>query len=134
MKLERLLFASIHGYLDPSNGASTASRDLLELLSARGVDCRVLSTGILDYREETPLEKVLGLHRITLELKNVKMVGPRAGGSQKLRQHDQLRLFPRYRTSPAKWAFRHGSGQSVSAIGPGAVPVSYAARSVVRAG
>ena len=37
MKLERLLFASIHGYLDPSNGASTASRDLLELLSeARG--------------------------------------------------------------------------------------------------
>ena len=36
MKLERLLFASIHGYLDPSNGASTASRDLLELLTARG--------------------------------------------------------------------------------------------------
>ena len=59
MKLERLLFASIHGYLDPSNGAATASRDLLELLRARGIDCRVLSTGVLDYREETPLETVL---------------------------------------------------------------------------
>ncbi|MGC8642675.1 MAG: hypothetical protein ACP5XB_22685 [Isosphaeraceae bacterium] len=58
MKLERLLFASTHGYLDPSNGAATARRDLLELLSARGVDCRVLSTGVLGYREETPLETV----------------------------------------------------------------------------
>ncbi|MDR3623059.1 MAG: glycosyltransferase [Paludisphaera borealis] len=59
MRLQRLLFASIHGYLDPSNGASTASRDLLELLAARGVDCRVLSTGVLDYRQETELEAVL---------------------------------------------------------------------------
>ena len=59
MPLNRLLFASLHGYIDPSNGAATASRDLLELLAARGVDCRVLSTGVLDYHEETPLEPLL---------------------------------------------------------------------------
>jgi len=73
MKLERLLFTSIHSYLDPSNGAATASRDLLELLAGRGVDCRALSMGILDYREETPLAEVLGrldapVRRCTAEL------------------------------------------------------------------
>jgi len=57
--LRRLLFASLHGYIDPSNGAATASRDLLELLAARGVDCRALSTGVLDYHKETPLEPLL---------------------------------------------------------------------------
>jgi glycosyltransferase involved in cell wall biosynthesis len=59
MRLERLLFASCHGYVDPSNGAATATRDLLELLSTRGVDCRVLSTGVLDFHEETRLGPVL---------------------------------------------------------------------------
>jgi len=57
--LRRLLFASTHGYLDPSSGAAGATRDLLELLAARGVDCRVLSTGVLDYGQETPLAAVL---------------------------------------------------------------------------
>jgi glycosyltransferase involved in cell wall biosynthesis len=55
----RLLFASVHGYVDPSSGAAQATRDLLELLAARGHDCRVLSTGVLDYRGETPLAGVL---------------------------------------------------------------------------
>jgi glycosyltransferase involved in cell wall biosynthesis len=59
VKLERLLFASCHGYLDPSNGAATATRDLMELLTSLGVDCRVLSTGVFDYDRETPLETVL---------------------------------------------------------------------------
>ncbi len=59
MKLERILFASVHGYLDPSSGAALASRDLLELLAGRGVDCRVLSTGILDFERETTLEEIL---------------------------------------------------------------------------
>ena len=36
----RLLFASIHSYLDPSSGAALATRELLELLAARGWDCR----------------------------------------------------------------------------------------------
>ena len=59
MGLKRLLFASCHGYLDPSSGAMLATRDILELLAARGVDCRVLSTGVFDFERETPLESVL---------------------------------------------------------------------------
>src|SRR5690348_8417272 len=31
----------------------------MELLAAHGVDCRVLSTGVLDYERETPLDPVL---------------------------------------------------------------------------
>ncbi len=59
MSPPRLLFASVHGYVDPSSGAATATRDLLELLAARGHDCRVLSAGVLDYERETGLEGVL---------------------------------------------------------------------------
>jgi len=57
--LSRLLFASVHGYVDPSSGAALATRDVLELLAARGVDCRALSTGVLDFQDETALESVL---------------------------------------------------------------------------
>src|SRR4051794_37157852 len=60
----RILFASTHGYLDPSSGAALATREILELLVARGADCRVLSTGVLDYEQETSLEEVV----TTLEL------------------------------------------------------------------
>ena len=59
MSLKRLLFASCHGYLDPSSGAALATRNLLEVLAARGVDCRVFSTGVLDFEEETALESIL---------------------------------------------------------------------------
>ena len=55
----RLLFASIHSYLDPSSGAALATRELLELLAARGWDCRAFTCGVLDYQNETPLEDVL---------------------------------------------------------------------------
>jgi glycosyltransferase involved in cell wall biosynthesis len=55
----RLLFASIHSYLDPSSGAALATRELLELLAGRGWDCRALACGVLDYQNETPLEDVL---------------------------------------------------------------------------
>ena len=55
----RLLFASIHSYLDPSSGAALATRELLELLATRGWDCRSLTCGVLDYQNETPLEHVL---------------------------------------------------------------------------
>ena len=60
----RLLFSSIHCYLDPSSGAALCTRELLELLAARGMDCRVLTTGILDPERETSLDEVLA----TLEL------------------------------------------------------------------
>jgi hypothetical protein len=57
----RLLFASIHCYVDPSSGAALCTR---ELLAARGMDCRVLTTGILDPERESSLDEVLA----TLEL------------------------------------------------------------------
>lgn len=38
----RLLFCSYHSYLDPASGAALATRDLLELLAARGWPCAVL--------------------------------------------------------------------------------------------
>jgi len=60
----RLLFSSIHWHLDPSSGAAMCARELLELLAARGIDCRVLTTGILDPERETSLDEVLA----TLEL------------------------------------------------------------------
>jgi glycosyltransferase involved in cell wall biosynthesis len=55
----RLLFASIHGYLDPSSGAALATRELLELLAARGWDCRALTCSILDYQRETSVDELL---------------------------------------------------------------------------
>ncbi len=54
----RLLFSSIHCYLDPTSGAALCTRELLELLAARGMDCRVLTTGILDPKRETSLDEV----------------------------------------------------------------------------
>jgi hypothetical protein len=60
----RLLFSSIHSYLDPSSGAALCTRELLELLAGRGMDCRVLTTGILDPERETSLDEVFA----TLEL------------------------------------------------------------------
>ncbi len=59
MKPDRLLFASIHSYLDPSSGAALATRELLELLAARGWDCRALGCGVLDYQRETPIDELL---------------------------------------------------------------------------
>jgi glycosyltransferase involved in cell wall biosynthesis len=59
MSKHRLLFVSVHSYLDLSSGAALATRDLMELLAARGWDCRALACGVLDYDEETPLEDVL---------------------------------------------------------------------------
>ena len=56
---QRLLFASIHSYVDPSSGAALATRELLELLAARGWDCRAPTCGVLDYQDNTPLEDVL---------------------------------------------------------------------------
>jgi glycosyltransferase involved in cell wall biosynthesis len=59
MKLERFLFASTHSCLDPSSGAAIATRDLLELLAERGVDCRAICGGVLDFDVSTPLASVL---------------------------------------------------------------------------
>jgi glycosyltransferase involved in cell wall biosynthesis len=55
----RILFASVHSYIDPSSGAALATRDLLEPLAARGADCRAIGTGVLDYEQDTPLATVV---------------------------------------------------------------------------
>ncbi len=60
----RILFSSIHCYLDPSSGAALCTRELLELLAERGPDCRVLTMGILDPEREMTLDEV----RSALEL------------------------------------------------------------------
>jgi hypothetical protein len=72
----RLLFASIHSYLDPSSGKAMATRELPELLAARGMDCRVLCAGVLDYERETSLEEVLA----TLGLPAQRFVAGLGGG------------------------------------------------------
>jgi len=59
MLSRRILFASTHGYVDPSSGAALATRDILELLAARGADCRAFCAGTLDYQDQTPLASVL---------------------------------------------------------------------------
>ena len=59
MSLRRLLFASTHCLLDPSSGAALATRDLLEGLAARGVDCRAVCGGVLDYEHPTAVAAVL---------------------------------------------------------------------------
>jgi hypothetical protein len=55
----RLLFSSIHFYLDPSSGAALCTRELLEMLASRGMDCGVLTAGVLDYERKTPFDEVL---------------------------------------------------------------------------
>jgi glycosyltransferase involved in cell wall biosynthesis len=57
--VKRLLFVSLHSYLDPSSGAALCTRELLERLNARGVECRAFTAGLLDYEQETRLEAVL---------------------------------------------------------------------------
>jgi glycosyltransferase involved in cell wall biosynthesis len=71
----RLLFASIHSYLDPSSGAALATRELLELLAARGWDCRAFTCGVLDYQNETPIENVLA---------SIERPAPRSGAALSL--------------------------------------------------
>jgi glycosyltransferase involved in cell wall biosynthesis len=71
----RLLFASTHGYLYPSSGAALATREILQLLSARGTDCRVLSTGVLDYEQETSLDHVLATLELPFQRRGV-VLGP----------------------------------------------------------
>jgi len=67
MGKKRLLFASIHSYLDPSSGAAMASREVLELLTARGWDCRALTCGVLDYQRETALDEALATMELPAE-------------------------------------------------------------------
>jgi hypothetical protein len=72
----RLLFASTHGYLDPSSGAALATREILALLAARGADCRVLSTGVLDYEQGTSLDEVMTILALPTQRRHVVLGHP----------------------------------------------------------
>ncbi len=63
----RLLFCSYHCYPDPSSGAALATRDLLELLAARGWACGVLSGPRLDAEAVPRLEQLLHDHGLSFE-------------------------------------------------------------------
>jgi glycosyltransferase involved in cell wall biosynthesis len=55
----RLLFCSYHSYLDTSSGAAQCTRDLLELLVARGWACGVLCGPRLDAGPSIPYRDIL---------------------------------------------------------------------------
>jgi len=63
----RLLFGSYHGYLDPSSGAATATRDLLELLASHGWNTRVLCGPALDFERGESLAQLLSDQGIPFE-------------------------------------------------------------------
>jgi GT2 family glycosyltransferase/glycosyltransferase involved in cell wall biosynthesis len=63
----RLLFCSYHSYLDPSSGAALATRDLLELLTARGWPCQVFCGPHLDYEEGESFAQLLTDHLLPYE-------------------------------------------------------------------
>src|SRR5438105_3648260 len=72
----RLLFASIHSYLEPSGGAALSTRELLALLATRGADCRALTAGVLDYERETTLDEVLAGLEMPSQRFKVDLVRP----------------------------------------------------------
>ena len=59
MTLQRLMFASCHAYIDPISDAAWMARWILRLLAARGVDCRAITTGVLDGEREAKLPSIL---------------------------------------------------------------------------
>ena len=56
----RVLFASAHSIVDFSNGASVATLDVLQGLSAEGFDCQAFCTSRLDFQQEVCLEQIVG--------------------------------------------------------------------------
>ena len=82
MKTDRLLFASIHCFLDPASGAAICSREVLELLASRGWDCRALTCGILDYQGETSVEQLLGLLELDGSARRMNAALGRGGSAE----------------------------------------------------
>src|SRR5271157_3438393 len=98
----RLLFSSIHCYLDPTSGAALCTRELLELLAGRGTDCRVLTIGILDPVRETSLGDVFA----TLELPVRRFQEAPGPKPEHLGRRLRLRHQP-----PRSWQLLNGGDQ-----------------------
>lgn len=82
----RHLFASIHCDLDPSSGAVLATRDLLEILAARGWNCRSLTCGILDDHGETSVNERLRVSEIEGSARRMMAsLGPGGDGGGRVR-------------------------------------------------
>lgn len=60
-----LLLASIHRYLGPCSGAGLCTREPLELLAGRGMDCRAHAAGPLGHERAMLLDEGL----VALELR-----------------------------------------------------------------
>ena len=58
-RTKRILFASAHSIVDFSNGASVATLDILEGLTAAGFDCQAFCTAKLDLQTGVCLEDIV---------------------------------------------------------------------------
>ena len=68
----------IYSYLDPSSGAALCTRELLELLAARGMDCRVFCAGVLDHEQETSVDEVLAALGLSADRLQAELSGGRS--------------------------------------------------------
>lgn len=66
----RLLFCSYHSYLDPASGAALATRDLLELLAARGWACAACTAAVTDFDQDVPPERLLAEHGLAADVRH----------------------------------------------------------------
>jgi len=65
--VRRVLFATHHCYLDDSNGAAVASRDLMQALARRGLAVEVLCGSMLDLKQEVEPAAWLAGRRFAFE-------------------------------------------------------------------
>lgn len=67
--MPKLLFASWHRLIDPSSGAAVATRDLLELMAARGWECRAFCGPQLDFESGESISRLFAEQQIPCELR-----------------------------------------------------------------
>ena len=69
MDQPRILFSSYHCYLDFSSGAALSTRDMLEMLAARGWPVRVFCGPLLDHGPAERVEQIVSDLRMPFETK-----------------------------------------------------------------
>src|SRR5262249_46816541 len=63
------LFSSYHNYFDSSSGAALATRDLLEMLAARGTPCGVLCGAKADFERASEPAELLAAQGLSPEVR-----------------------------------------------------------------
>jgi len=61
----RLLFASYHGYVDPSSGAAVSARQLLAMSARHGWEVRTLCGPLLDFERGEDVRQILADEKLT---------------------------------------------------------------------